>query len=96
MMEIKIDFEWDDAKAKSDLSKHGVPFGFAARVFLDPQCSEFDASREIDRESRRKAVGMIQGRLFTVVFTRRTDRVRIILARRSSSKEADAYGSLHP
>jgi uncharacterized DUF497 family protein len=27
-------FEWDDAKAASNLAKHGVPFAFAARVFL--------------------------------------------------------------
>jgi len=28
-------FEWDDAKAARNLAKHGVPFAYAARVFLD-------------------------------------------------------------
>lgn len=30
------EFEWDDAKARANLAKHGVPFDYAARVFLDP------------------------------------------------------------
>jgi uncharacterized DUF497 family protein len=30
-------FEWDPAKAVSNLRKHGVPFEYVTRVFLDPQ-----------------------------------------------------------
>jgi uncharacterized DUF497 family protein len=37
------EFEWDGAKAESNLAKHGVPFAYAARVFLDPRMVEFDA-----------------------------------------------------
>jgi hypothetical protein len=40
------EFEWDDAKARANLAKHGVPFDYAARAFLDPGMIEFDASRE--------------------------------------------------
>ena len=40
------EFEWDDAKARANLAKHGVPFGYAARVFLDPGKVEFEASHE--------------------------------------------------
>jgi uncharacterized DUF497 family protein len=91
-----LEFEWDDAKAASNLAKHGVPFAFATRIFLDPQRAEFDVSRQADREGRRKAAGVIEGRLFTVVFTYRGDRVRIISARRSNSNEERAYGASHP
>jgi uncharacterized DUF497 family protein len=28
-------FEWDDHKASLNITKHGVPFPFAARIFSD-------------------------------------------------------------
>src|SRR5438552_19215123 len=31
-----MDFEWDDTKAASNESKHGVPFAEAITVFADP------------------------------------------------------------
>ena len=31
-------FEWDERKAGRNLAKHGVPFEYAARVFLDYAC----------------------------------------------------------
>ncbi len=30
-----MEFEWDEEKAALNEQKHGVPFPFAARVFLD-------------------------------------------------------------
>jgi uncharacterized protein len=95
-MAIRREFEWDDAKAQANLAKHGVPFGYAARVFLDPGMIEFDASREGDAEVRRKAVGLIDGRLFVVVFTDRRGVCRIISARRANTKERRAYDPFHP
>jgi hypothetical protein len=36
-----LKFEWDDAKAQSNLAKHGVSFGEAASVFGDPLALTF-------------------------------------------------------
>lgn len=88
-------FEWDDAKAQSNLAKHGVLFAYAARVFLDPDVVDFDASKPEDGEVRRKAVGVIEGRLFVVVYTVRDEVVRVISARRCNAAEARRYGPLH-
>jgi uncharacterized DUF497 family protein len=88
-------FEWDDAKAESNLTKHGVPFAYATRVFLDAAMIDIDASREGDGEARRKAVGMIEGRVFTVVYSERAGSIRIISARRCNAKEARVYEALH-
>jgi uncharacterized DUF497 family protein len=33
---MDIRFEWDEVKARSNLTKHHVSFENAARVFLDP------------------------------------------------------------
>ncbi len=86
-------FEWDDAKAEGNRVKHGIPFDFGARVFFDPHRIEFEVSRATDGEERFKAVGLIDGRLFTVVFTWRGAACRIVSARRSNAKEGRTYGN---
>jgi hypothetical protein len=58
-------FEWDGAKAAANLAKHGVPFDYATRVFLDEDVVDFDASREADGEARRKAIGRIEGHVLS-------------------------------
>ena len=88
-------FEWDDAKAARNFAKHSVEFEFAVRVFLDEARADFDASRVADGEVRRKVVGMINGELFTVVYTQRQRVVRVISARRSNVKESRAYASVY-
>ncbi len=84
-------YEWDSRKAAANLRKHGVPFGYACRVFDDARRVEFDASRPRDGEPRRKCVGRIEGRLFVVVFAERGDVRRIISARRTNASEERAY-----
>lgn len=84
--------KWDNAKAVSNEAKHGVPFDYAARVFLDDDRADLDASRNADGEERRKAVGMIEGRLYCVVYTMRGSVCRIISARRANAKETKAHG----
>ena len=87
-------FEWDDAKAASNLAKHGVPFDFATRVFLDESIIDFDANRDADGEVRRKAIGLIEGRVFTVVYVQRKEAIRTISARRANVTERKAYGQI--
>ena len=88
-------FEWDDAKALRNQAKHNVEFSYATNVFLDPNRADIDVSRMQDREMRRKAIGLIEGQLLTVVYTIRAGSIRIISARRSNSLEIRAYGSFH-
>ena len=87
-----MDFEWDDAKARSNQEKHGISFGEAIAVFADPDIMTLDASRQEDAEVRRKAVGRIEGKLFVLVFTEREGSIRVISARRASRNEEQAYG----
>src|SRR5450432_334410 len=39
---VEGDFEWDSAKAESNLEKHGVSFPEAATVFADPMAVYLD------------------------------------------------------
>lgn len=95
-MNTGLQFEWDDAKAEANLRKHGVPFEYGARVFLDPQVIDLDVSRAEDGEARHKAVGVIEGKLYAVVYTLRGDVRRLISARRCNNTERKAYGPIHP
>ncbi|MDB5643056.1 MAG: hypothetical protein JWN07_2373 [Hyphomicrobiales bacterium] len=87
------EFEWDLAKARSNLEKHGIAFNEAVIVFEDRTRHVLDVTRERDNEMRLKTVGVFRGQLFTVVFTARGTVCRIISARRSNSKEAREHGN---
>ena len=65
----------------------------ATAVFLDRALADFDVSQAQDKEERRKAVGVIEGFIFTVVYTVRAGVVRLISARRANAKEVRAYGN---
>ncbi|MGI8485434.1 MAG: BrnT family toxin [Thermomicrobiales bacterium] len=83
-----MEFEWDPAKAELNREKHGIDFIRAEDVFFDSHCILQDSTRERDPERRSKAIGKIDdGRLFTVIFTIRGDRTRIISARRAWDNE---------
>jgi uncharacterized protein len=88
-----MEFEWDDAKAKSNKVKHDLSFEDASQVFFDPNHMIEASSRETDNEERFKVVGMVKGRILTLVFTYRDNRVRVISARRSRSQEEGKYGN---
>lgn len=42
-------FEWDDDKATSNLTKHGISFAEGATVFADPLAVYLDDGSETDR-----------------------------------------------
>lgn len=91
-----ISFEWDTAKAASNLEKHKVSFEFAATVFRDPsRVVKFD--REKDGELRWHVIGRVAGNLLLLVaFTLRDDgksrTIRIISARAANRRERQLYG----
>ncbi|HEX8666102.1 MAG TPA: BrnT family toxin [Beijerinckiaceae bacterium] len=86
------EFEWDEAKAESNEAKHGFHFEHLIAVFLDPARVDYDVSRPEEGEFRRKSIGLIEGRLFTVVYTLRGPVHRIISARKANPQERKRYG----
>ena len=91
-MDTPAEFEWDDAKAFANEPKHSVRFAYAAALFLDNNRLDLDTTRADAGEDRRKAIGLIDGKLYTVVYTLRGSVCRIISARRSNTKEGRSYG----
>jgi uncharacterized protein len=85
------EFEWDEAKAHSNVRKHGVTFEEAMTVFLDELAVPFEEGRHSDR---LVLIGESQlGRTVLVVFTERiaNGTIRIIGARRATKRERRAY-----
>jgi hypothetical protein len=85
------DFEWDDAKAAINLTKHGVSFEQARDAFDDPFAIDFIDDREDYGEQRLILFGMVEGRLLVVAHTLRDDKVRIISAREAEPHERRKY-----
>ena len=83
-------FEWDDKKAAINLQKHGVSFETAILVFQDEDRIEFYDSVHSQDEDRYNTIGLVDDVLF-VVYTERTNRLRIISARPANRKERSLY-----
>ena len=87
-----IQFEWDPAKAKMNLRKHGIAFREAATVLRDPLgITIFDPDHS-DEEDRFITFGFsTASRLLMVAHTERGEKIRIISARRLTRAEREAY-----
>jgi uncharacterized DUF497 family protein len=88
---MKLEFEWDRAKARNNFSKHGIRFDLAAKVFEDPFAIEFLDDRRHHAEARFVIFGMADGQLLYVAYTERESRIRIISARRATKYEQKQY-----
>lgn len=85
-----MEFEWDEAKRRSNLEKHGLDFAYAlefewenARVVVDNQL-EYG-------EERRIALGLFRGRAHVVVYTVRGNVTRMISFRKANAREIRIY-----
>lgn len=92
-MQKKIDgiiVEWDTAKNDLNIKKHGLSFETAALVFADSNRVEFYDFLHSISEQRYVVIGLINS-LITVVYTERTNALRIISARVATVAERRIY-----
>jgi uncharacterized DUF497 family protein len=85
------EFEWDAAKARSNLAKHNVGFEAACLVFDDVFALDRLDSADQSGEVRYVLTGMANAVLLTVVYTQRGERMRIISARKATRHEQREY-----
>jgi uncharacterized DUF497 family protein len=91
---MDIQFEWDSAKAQSNLRKNQISFEDAVRVFLDPDRLEAFDVRQADGEDRWITIGLVEPALLVVVYTVRGEEgevIRLISARRADKDERAQY-----
>jgi len=91
-----IEFEWNEAKAVSNLKKHGVSFHEAKSVFFDENAIQFyDESHSTLGEDRFLMLGISTlSNVLTVCHCERDDgnTIRIISARKATKNETKYYG----
>ena len=93
---MSLEFEWDNAKAKRNIKKHGVSFEEAMTVFADPLSLTIHDPEHSGEEDRYVILGESKRqRLLVVVFTDRDDRIRIITASVASRQERKNYEEGH-
>jgi len=86
-----MEIEFDSAKAARNLRKHGVSFAHAESALHDSNALTVEDPDAKD-EQRFATLGMdALGRILVVVHTPRGERLRIISARKASSKECENY-----
>ncbi len=89
---MTIEFEWDEKKAASNLSKHGVSFDEAKTVFKDPIYVDFFDPDHSYYEKRYIIIGLSSmNRLLLVSYIENGDTIRIISARKATRKERIDY-----
>ena len=82
-------FEFDPAKSTANREKHGIDCEEAQAVWADIRRLEIPA--RTFGEARWALIGRIGSRHWTVIFTRRDDRLRLISARRARNEEVALY-----
>lgn len=85
-----MEFEWDEAKRRSNLGKHGVDFEQAIHMFAGAVI-EWRDERHDYGEARWIALGELDRRVLVIVYADRGDVRRIISARKANAREQRTY-----
>ncbi len=88
--------EWDEAKNRTNIGKHGLHFAEAEEMFRHPLLVRPD-TREDYGEKRWIGIGLIQHRVAFVAFAERpNDTIRIISLRKANHEERQEYEEAIP
>ena len=84
-----MQLEWDEKKSRANKSKHGIDFNTATKLWNDQDRIEIHTNFPV--ENRTALISKIGDKLWTAIFTRREDAIRIISVRRARKKETKLY-----
>jgi len=82
-------YEWDEKKNIQNRTKHGIGFRTAIELFDDPARTE-ERSDKHD-EKRWRTTGLVLGNLWTLIYAKRGEAIRIISVRRTRKNEKERY-----
>jgi len=85
-----MDGEWDEAKRRANIEKHGIDFVDAVEIFAGQFIETEDRRRDYG-ERRYRAVGQLGEQIIQVAYTWRSERRRIISARRAGRNDRRTY-----
>ena len=93
---MKLSFEWDEDKAKTNLKKHRVSFDDAAAVFVDPSSiTVHDHDRSADEQRFIDIGSSEKDRVLVVVYTERGSNIRLVSCRKATPSERKFYEEGH-
>jgi len=85
-----IDIIYDPAKNARNIEKRGLSFELVKRLEWDT-ISIRDVTRPEYRERRFRAWGLIEDRLYVLIYTMRDGMMRVISFRKANSRERKMY-----
>ena len=83
-------FEWDEAKRRENLRKHGIDFVDLPPLFDGVTVTVLDDRFDYG-EDRFLTVGVLQGIVIVVAHTETAELIRFISARKATRNEEDLY-----
>ncbi len=86
-----MEFEWDPIKSAENKRKHGIGFDEAAYIWQSIRLEVQNLAYSKQEEWRSATIGFVNGRVYTVIWTKRNKRIRIICARRARKNEKKAF-----
>ncbi len=88
----RVRIEWDEAKRRINLRKHGLDFADAEAVFAGHSATLEDCRTDYG-ERRFLSLGMLEGRVVVIAHTERENAIRVISMRKASKHEQRSYFS---
>ena len=85
-----MEFEWDAEKRRQIIRERSVDILYAALMFENPVLIKAD-KREVYGEERFIALGHVKGEFFTLIFTLRGDKTRLITAWKAGKNGEQEY-----
>ena len=85
-----MNYEWDDEKNKANIAKHGVDFKLAEN-FDWSSAIEVQDNRKDYGEERWISLGLVEDRLYVLIYVHRQSCIRIISLRKANKRESEFY-----
>ena len=82
-------FEFDPIKSTANLRKHGISFSDATALWMDEK--RLIVPAKMVQETRYAIIAEYKDKIWTGIFTMRSDVIRIISVRRARQNEREQY-----
>lgn len=85
-----MEYEWDETKARANLVKHKIDFSEVIDFDWETAIETYDDRADYGEE-RWIALGLIGDKLCVLIYTLRSDKIRVISLRKANKRERIFY-----
>lgn len=86
-----MNFEWDEAKCRLNIEKHGISFEEAGELWSGFCITSHSIAKSKDGEFRNATLGMLKGKVVVAIWTKRKESIRLISIRRARDEEKELF-----